>query len=113
MPIKMVFAVLKQEGLNEKLVRIHRIGFEKRDREGFLALFDGNVADAMEKFTLAEKHSRKLYILLQNPAEKSRVLEGSLEMSNRMANLRALSSSNRTHAGAAMLRLLANLRRDA
>ena len=107
----MVFAVLKQEGLNEKLVRIHRTGFEKRDREGFMALFDGNVADAIEKFKLAEKHNLKLAVLLQSADERNMAMEGSLEMSNRVANLRALNNGNGKTAGATMLKLIAELKR--
>lgn len=107
----MVFAVVKQEGLNEKLVRVHRAGFEKRDREGFMALFDGNVAEAIEKFKLAEKHNLKLVVLLQNAEEKSRAMEGSLEMSNRVSNLRALNSGNGKRVGATMLKLIAELKR--
>ena len=107
----MVFAVLKQEGLNEKLVRIHRTGFEKRDREGFMALFDGNVADAIEKFKLAEKHNLKLAVLLQSADERSMAMEGSLEMSNRVANLRALNNGNGKTTGATMLKLIAELKR--
>ena len=107
----MVFAVVKQEGLNEKLVRIHRTGFEKRDREGFMALFDGNVAEAIEKFKLAEKHNLKLVVLLQNAEEKSRAMEGSLEMSNRVSNLRELNSGNGKRVGATMLKLIAELKR--
>ena len=107
----MVFAIQKTEELNEKLVRVHRAGFEKRDREGFLALFDGNVSDAIEKFTLAEKHSRKLAALLQSTEEKSRAMEGSLEMSNRISNLRALNSGNGKRTGATMLKLIAELKR--
>ena len=107
----MVFAIVKQEGLNEKLVRVHRAGFEKRDREGFLALFDGNVSDAIEKFTLAEKHGRKLAVLLQSAEERSSAMEGSLEMSNRVSNLRALNSGNGKRAGATMLKLIAELKR--
>lgn len=107
----MVFAIQKTEELNEKLVRVHRAGFEKRDREGFLALFDGNVSDAIEKFTLAGKHSRKLAVLLQSAEERSRAMEGSLEMSNRVANLRALNNGNGRRTGASMLKLLTELKR--
>ncbi len=109
--IQMVFAIRKEEELSEKLVRVHRAGFEKRDREGFLALFDGNVSDAIAKFTLAEKHSRKLAVLLQSADERSSAMEGSLEMSNRVSNLRALSSGDGKRAGATMLKLIAELKR--
>lgn len=107
----MVFAVRREAEVNEKFVRIHRIGFEKRDREGFTALFNGNIADAIEKFSLAERHCRKLSVVLQSAAEKSRALEGSLEMSNRVANLRALNHGNGVQTGAAMLKLLVELKR--
>ena len=76
-----------------------------------MALFDGNVSDAIEKFTLAEKHSRKLAALLQSTEEKSRAMEGSLEMSNRISNLRALNSGNGKRTGATMLKLIAELKR--
>lgn len=110
--MQMAFSVRKEAEVNEKFVRIHRIGLEKRDREGFTALFNGNIADAIEKFSLAERHCRKLAVLLQSTVEKNRALEGSLELSNRVANLRALNNGNGIQTGAAMLKLLVELKRE-
>ena len=100
------------EQVNEKRVKIHRIAFETRDREGVTALVSGNVDEAMENFRLAERHGRKLVTLLQSSMEKGRALEGSLEMSDRLTNLRALKSSDNKRTAAIMLGLLARSRRD-
>lgn len=97
---------------SKKFTELHRIAFETYDRDGVNALVEGKASEAIDDFIMAERHGRKLATLLQSTEEKARAMAGSLEMSNRVANLRALNSWDSARACSAMINLLARHKRE-